>query len=228
MIVKPMDNNIYIEIDNLTKMFKRQKVLDELTVSFRKGERVSLSGPNGAGKTTLLRCLLGHYTYSGKLDIFGMNPRIKHEQVMQYVSFVPQTPPPMKMTVSEMLEFFKHLSGRKESDFTAISDDLGFSLEENAHKPFFKLSGGMKQKLLVTFALGRHPKILLMDEPSANLDPKARDIFFEYLHNYDKDTLMIISSHRLSEVSKLANRFIDMDLGVIVKDEWNELKEIES
>ncbi len=79
-----------------------------------------------------------------------------------------------------------------------------------------KLSGGMKQKLLVSFALGRNPKILLMDEPAANLDPKARKILFEYLHNFDKDALMIISSHRIDEVEGLVNRLIEMDLGKIV------------
>lgn len=214
-----MDNNTYIEIENLTKVFKKNAVLDELSISFYQGERVSLSGPNGAGKTTLLRCLLGHYTYSGQLNVFGMNPRLKHEEVMKHVSFVPQTPPPIKMTVSEMLDFFINLSGQKKNEFTDISNNLGLNLKENANKPFFKLSGGMKQKLLVTFALGRHPRILFMDEPSANLDPKARDIFFDYLYNYDKDTLMLISSHRLSEVAKLANRYIELDLGKIVKDE---------
>jgi len=77
----------------------------------------------------------------------------------------------------------------------------------------------MKQKLLVAFALGRNPKILLMDEPSANLDPKAREIFFDYLKNYDKNTLMILSSHRISEISVLVNRTVEMDLGEIVLDE---------
>ena len=91
-------------------------------------------------------------------------------------------------------------------------------VQDNFNKPFLKLSGGMKQKLLVAFALGRTPKILLMDEPSANLDPKAREVFFNYLKNYDKDTLMILSSHRISEISVLVNRVVEMDLGEVVLD----------
>jgi ABC-2 type transport system ATP-binding protein len=91
-------------------------------------------------------------------------------------------------------------------------------VNENLKKPFLKLSGGMKQKLLVAFALGRNPKILLMDEPSANLDPKAREVFFDYLKNFDKDTLMILSSHRISEISALVNRAVEMDLGEVVSD----------
>jgi ABC-2 type transport system ATP-binding protein len=77
----------------------------------------------------------------------------------------------------------------------------------------------MKQKLLVAFALGRKPQILLMDEPAANLDPAAREIFFEYLHQYNHEALMILCSHRMSEISKLVSRSIEMDLGKIVLDE---------
>ena len=65
-------------------------------------------------------------------------------------------------------------------------------------------------------ALGRNPKILLMDEPSANLDPKAREVFFDYLDDFNKRALMILSSHRMNEISRLVNRVIEMDLGEIV------------
>ena len=95
---------------------------------------------------------------------------------------------------------------------------MGLAIEENLHKPFFKLSGGMKQKLLISFALGRKPKILLLDEPSANLDPQAREILFDHLQNFRKDSLMILSSHRMNEIKTLVNRVVEMDLGNIVVD----------
>ena len=122
------------------------------------------------------------------------------------------------MTVKEMFSFFSKLTGTPTDKFMDISNNLGLMVNENLKKPFLKLSGGMKQKLLVAFALGRNPKILLMDEPSANLDPKAREVFFDYLKNYDKDTLMILSSHRISEISVLVNRAVEMDLGEVVSD----------
>jgi ABC-2 type transport system ATP-binding protein len=76
----------------------------------------------------------------------------------------------------------------------------------------------MKQKLLISFALGRKVKILLLDEPSANLDPQAREILFAQLKDYSKNTLMILSSHRMDEIKDLVNRVIEMDLGKIVLD----------
>lgn len=76
----------------------------------------------------------------------------------------------------------------------------------------------MKQKLLIALALGRQPKILLLDEPSANLDPQAREILFDHLQNFRKDSLMILSSHRMNEIKTLVNRVVEMDLGIVAVD----------
>lgn len=207
-----------ISIHKLSKFFKKQEVISDLSLDFMSGERVSLSGPNGAGKTTLIRCILGQYTFKGDLQVMGLNPHTNHQEIMQEVGFVPQIPPPLKMTVKEMLDFFSRLTKTPVESFLKICDDLGLQMEENYKKPFLKLSGGMKQKLLVAFALGRNPKILLMDEPSANLDPKAREVFFDYLDNYDKDTLMILCSHRINEIEGLVTRAVEMDLGKVILD----------
>ena len=202
----------------LSKAFKKVNVIKNLSSSFYEGERIGLIGQNGAGKTTLIRCILGHYIYSGDLVVLGMNPRKDHQDIMREVGFIPQTPPPLKMTVKEMLHFFSRLTKTPQQKFLQISNDLGLQIEDHLSKPFLKLSGGMKQKLLVSLALGRNPKILLMDEPSANLDPKAREVFFDYLDNFNKRALMILSSHRMNEISRLVNRLIEMDLGEIVID----------
>ena len=215
------NNNILIRAEGLTKTFKNQVVVSDLSIDLKMGERVSLSGPNGAGKTTLIRCILGQYVYDGKLEILGKNPRENHEAIMHEVGFVPQIPPPLKMTIREMLDFFSRLTGSSKDVYIKISKDLGLNVEDNLSKPFMKLSGGMKQKLLVAFALGRTPKILLMDEPAANLDPDAREVFFKYLRAYDKNTLMILCSHRMSEISPIVNRELEMDLGKIVVDRKN-------
>ncbi len=210
------DSEILITVDQLTKSFKKTTVIENLTHSFKAGERIALVGQNGAGKTTLIRCLLGLYKYKGTIEVLGMNPRKERELILQNIGFVPQIPPPIKMTVGEMLDFFGKLTNTDKQEFIDISENLGLDVKGNLNKPFMKLSGGMKQKLLVSFALGRKPKILLMDEPAANLDPKARSILFDYLHNFDKNALMIISSHRIDEVEDLVNRLIEMDMGKIV------------
>ena len=202
----------------LTKTFKSQLVIDSLSADFQKGERISLSGSNGAGKTTLIRCILGQYTHKGELFVMGGNPRLQHEEIMKEIGFVPQIPPPLKMTIKEMLNFFSQVTETNQDVFIEIVTSLGLNIKEHLNKPFYKLSGGMKQKLLIALALGRNPKILLLDEPSANLDPEARKVFFDLLENFNKDSLMILSSHRISEISKLVTREIEMDLGKIVVD----------
>jgi len=212
------EDTVLVSAKALSKSFKNQLVIDNLSADFLKGERISLSGSNGAGKTTLIRCILGQYTYNGELLVMGGDPRLKHEDIMKEIGFVPQIPPPLKMTIKEMLNFFSQLTETSQEVFIDIVTKLGLDIMKHLNKPFYKLSGGMKQKLLIAFALGRNPKILLLDEPSANLDPEARKVFFGFLKSFNKDSLMILSSHRISEISKLITREIEMDLGKIVVD----------
>jgi ABC-2 type transport system ATP-binding protein len=95
---------------------------------------------------------------------------------------------------------------------------MDLDLKAHVHKLFFKLSGGMKQKLLIAIALSRDPNIFIFDEPTANLDPQGRAIFYELLQPYKRDKLMIFISHRLEEIGDLVNRKIEMDLGRVVND----------
>lgn len=216
---KAVKKESLISTKNLVKTFNKVDVLKGLNIDFNKGDRIALIGQNGAGKTTLIRCILGQYTYEGELSVMNYNPRKDHETLMQHIGFIPQTPPPLQMTVGEMLDFFSKLSNTDKEEFLKIGVDMGLDVEANLTKPFLKLSGGMKQKLLVALALGRKPEILLMDEPSANLDPAARKVFFKYLEEYNEDALMIISSHRLKELENLATRLVEMDMGEVVVDD---------
>ncbi len=212
------DKQVLIEVKNLSKTFNKVKVIKDLSVNFNRGDRIALIGQNGAGKTTLIRCILGLYTYEGYLSVLGKNSRTDREEILQEVGFVPQLPPPLKMTVSEIMDFFSIITKTDKDRFVKIANDLKLNVNAHLHKPFLKLSGGMKQKLLVSLALARNPKILLMDEPSANLDPEARKVLFKYLKELPDDTLMILSSHRVDEIEDLVNRLIEMDLGEIVVD----------
>jgi len=211
-------NKPIIDVEGFAKNFRKTNVINDLNCNFSEGDRIALIGQNGAGKTTLIRSILGLYKFEGKIEVLGLNPRTERRELLKNIGFVPQIPPPIKMTVAEMLSFFSKLTDTDRDEFVKISENLGLDLKNNLNKPFKALSGGMKQKLMVSFALGRKPKILLMDEPAANLDPKAREILFEYLHDFDKNALMIISSHRTDELESLVNRVIEMDLGKIILD----------
>lgn len=208
-----------IQFNNVAKTFRRARVLDGITLNIGLGERVALIGSNGAGKTTLIRCLLGEYTFDGTVAISGLDPRSNRTVVLGKIGFVPQLPPPLKMPVGQLIEFSAALCGTDPLRIHAIAKRLGLDLESILARQFVRLSGGMKQKLLIAIALGRDAKVLVMDEPAANLDPEARKIFFDLLAERLEDATMIISSHRLDEVSALVNRVIEMDMGKVVLDD---------
>ena len=208
-----------IQFNNVAKTFRRARVLDGITLNIGLGERVALIGSNGAGKTTLIRCLLGEYTFDGAVAINGLDPRSNRTVVLGQIGFVPQLPPPLKMPVGQLIEFSAALCGTDPLRIHAIAKRLGLDLESILARQFVRLSGGMKQKLLIAIALGRDAKVLVMDEPAANLDPEARKIFFDLLAERLEDATMIISSHRLDEVSALVNRVIEMDMGKVVLDD---------
>jgi ABC-2 type transport system ATP-binding protein len=208
-----------IELRHLTKQFKRSVVLDDLSLSVASGERIALIGSNGAGKTTLIRCLLGEYVYSGELSVLGLNPRQARADLLRRIGFVPQLPPPLRMTVGDLLRFAGELSGRDPACFDAVAAQLGLDAAKVRHLPFVKLSGGMKQKILIAVALGRECELLILDEPAANLDPEARHTFFGLLAERLGQATMLISSHRLDEVAPLVNRVLELDMGRIVLDD---------
>lgn len=208
-----------IVFDNVSKTFKRHRVLDGVSLSIDKGERVALVGSNGAGKTTLIRCLLGEYLHEGRVAVDGMAPRGHRKAVLSRVGFVPQIPPPLKMPVGELVNFSAAVCASDPGRIVAMVRELGLDWDMVRSRPFVKLSGGMKQKLLIGIALGRDADLLIMDEPAANLDPEARHIFFRLLHARKDDAVMLITSHRLDEVAALVNRVVEMDQGRVALDD---------
>jgi ABC-2 type transport system ATP-binding protein len=208
-----------IQFNNVAKTFRRARVLDGISLDIGLGERVALIGSNGAGKTTLIRCLLGEYTYDGAVTVNGLDPRGNRTAVLGNIGFVPQLPPPLKMPVGQLIDFSAALCDTDPLRIHDIAKRLGLDVESILSRQFVRLSGGMKQKLLIAIALGREAKVLVMDEPAANLDPEARKIFFDLLAERQNEATMVISSHRLDEVSSLVNRVIEMDMGKIVLDD---------
>jgi ABC-2 type transport system ATP-binding protein len=208
-----------IRFENVSKLFKRNRVLDSVSLDIELGERIALIGSNGAGKTTLIRCLLGEYTHDGRVAIDGQSPRSERTSVLGKVGFVPQLPPPLKMPVGQLVNFAAAVCQSDPQRIHALAGRLGLDVAAIAARPFNRLSGGMKQKLLIAIALGRDTQVLVLDEPAANLDPEARHIFFHLLAERLEKTTMIISSHRLDEVASLVNRVIEMDMGKIVLDD---------
>ena len=208
-----------IRFEKLNKQFRRTAVLRDVDLEIARGDRVALIGSNGAGKTTLIRCLLGEYLCDGTVAVDGLDPRQHRSTVLPRVGFVPQLPPPLKMPVGQLLNFSASVCDADVRHMYDVANRLGLDPDELKHRPFVKLSGGQKQKLLISIALGRDADLLIMDEPAANLDPEARHIFFNLLAERQDESVMLISSHRLDEVASLVNRVVEMDQGKVVLDD---------
>ena len=208
-----------IEIKNVSKKFADQFVLKDIDLNIAGGEQVLFVGQNGAGKSSLMRTILGEYIpTSGSVAIDGFDSFKQRSRALRGISFVPQTPPPLKLSLNELIYFAERTADASRADIVKFCDEMELDLSSNLNKPFHKLSGGMKQKFLIALAFGRASKAMIFDEPTANLDPSAREHFKTLLRKYAKDKSLIFISHRLDEVEGLVKRMICMDLGRIVDD----------
>ncbi len=209
-----------VNVKNVYKKFLGEYVLNDVSLDIDYGDRIAMMGPNGAGKTTLIRAILGFYHIDkGEIKVSGFDPVKERVKVLQNISFIPQLPPPIKISLEEMISFIVKSSGVSKELIFEESARMDLDLKSNLHKQFFKLSGGMKQKLLIAIALSKKSSLLVFDEPTANLDPKGRDNFYHLLEDLDEKCSTLFITHRLDEIEELVNRKIYMDLGKIVEDE---------
>ena len=209
-----------IEAQNIAKKFMKEFVLDHIDFTIKSGDRVALMGPNGAGKTTLVRAILGFYHLeSGQMRVFGKDPVKERVEVLKSIGFIPQLPPPIKLSIEELLKYVSRSSNIAQESIFKEASRMELDLKANLSKPFFKLSGGMKQKLLIAIALSKKSDLLIFDEPTANLDPKGREQFYNLLSEIEDSCSTIYITHRLDEIEPLVNRKIYMELGKIVEDE---------
>ena len=207
-----------IQFIDLVKQFGKETILNQFSLEIKEKDRVALIGSNGAGKTTLIRCLLGEYIYSGQVLVDGVAPRQDRMNVLKNISFVPQLPPPLRMPVRDLIKFSAKICTIDADAIIQCGEKLGLDFSVINKRPFVKLSGGQKQKILIAIAMARPVKTMIFDEPTANLDPKARAVFFDMMSER-LDRTMIISSHRLEEVASLVNRVVEMDQGRLVLDD---------
>ncbi|MCX6076104.1 MAG: ABC transporter ATP-binding protein [Campylobacterales bacterium] len=209
-----------IKVSQLTKKFGSHLSLDSVSCEFHKNESIALMGANGAGKTTLIRSILGYYhPDSGEVLIDGLNPIKERVKVLKNISFVPQLPPPIKLSLDELMHYVCTSADVDKELILHYANEMKLDLKSNLNKSFFKLSGGMKQKMLIAISLAKKSDIIIYDEPTANLDPQARDDFYRLLKQNEDEKVLLFVTHRLEEVKELVNRQIYMDLGKVVSDE---------
>lgn len=207
-----------IDVRGLSKAYDDRPVLSDLSFRVEAGERVALLGANGAGKTTLLRCLLGLVPFEGEVRVDDLDARDQGVEARRRVGYVPQRAPVSDLPVGE---FVNLVAGLREIPVEAVAERLerlGLDLDREASKPLRALSGGMLQKTLLALVLVGGVPVLLLDEPTGNLDPAARAEFLSALETADPSTTVLLASHRLSDVQAVARRILVLHDGGIVFD----------
>lgn len=197
-----------ITIENLRKSYGKLQVLKDVSVSFSAGKVVSVIGPNGAGKTTLSKCILGMVLPdSGDIKIEGESILKKYAYRSQ-VGYMPQMGKyPENMKIRQVIEMIRDI----RKDVKEVDEELIglYGLEEMYDKRMGALSGGTKQKVSAALAFMFNPQILILDEPTAGLDPISAEILkCKILKEKKRGKLILITSHVMSEIEEVADEVL--------------------
>jgi Cu-processing system ATP-binding protein len=204
-----------IEIKNIYKKFGKLEVLNDVNLTFGKGECIALIGPNGCGKTTLIKSVLGMVLPS-KGDIFFDEKSILNKyKYREKIGYMPQIGRyPDYMTVGQIIEMIKKIRNSDQE----LDEDLikAFEIEKIFDKQMRTLSGGTTQKVSAVLAFLFNPEVLILDEPTAGLDPLASEILKEkIIKEREKGKLILITSHLLSELDDMISQIIFMQDGKV-------------
>lgn len=203
-----------ITIKNLNKSYGKQQVLHDINLTLEQGQCIGFVGPNGCGKTTLMKCILGLVTpQSGEVLVNGINVQ-ENQSYRQHIGFMQQNSCfPENMSVRETFRTIQDVRGTN----TGLDKELydAYEIESIAEKKTKTLSGGTSQKVNAALAFLFNPDILILDEPTASLDPLAANILKEKIVK-EKNKLVFITSHILSELEGIVTHIIFMEEGHIL------------
>jgi ABC-2 type transport system ATP-binding protein len=219
----PVAETIPVAVKDLTKVYGTVTAVNDITFSLKPRSTVALLGGNGAGKTTTIAMLLGLVMpTSGEVRVFGADMARNRYQVAQRINFQsPYVDLPMRLTVRQNLTVYAGLYGvANEAERIAfLAEDL--QIEGLLDRPTGKLSAGQKTRVGLAKALLNSPELLLLDEPTASLDPDTADWVRQKLKDYanSRRATILFASHNMAEVERLADRVILLDAGRIVEDD---------
>ncbi|HSC54890.1 MAG TPA: ABC transporter ATP-binding protein [Phnomibacter sp.] len=205
-----------IEIKSISKSFGRLKALDDLHLQLNKGECIALIGPNGCGKTTLIKSILGMVLPDKGEILFNGNNISNSITYREDIGYMPQIGRyPENMTISQVIAMIQSIRHNKK----IIDSELyeRFEIGSMADKKMRTLSGGTTQKVSATLAFMFQPQVLILDEPTAGLDPVAAEVLKEkILKARNNGCLILITSHILSELEGVVSQVIFMQEGKLV------------
>ena len=213
-----------IEIKNLYKNYKNFKAVNNLNFKIDTGSIIGLLGPNGCGKTTTIGMILGLIKPTkGEILINGKNVENENSriEVLERMNFIsPYVELPKKLTVRENLIVYGRMYEVKDlkNQIEKLVDELNLGEFEN--KKTGELSSGQKNRVSLAKSLINSPQILLLDEPTASLDPDTGDYIRSYIENYAKinNTTILLASHNMDEVDRLCSKIMMMKGGKIIDE----------
>ncbi|MBS7253574.1 ABC transporter ATP-binding protein [Flavobacterium branchiicola] len=204
-----------ITLKNINKNFGKLKVLQDVNLEFKAGECIALIGPNGCGKTTLIKSILGMVLPDNGDILLNNESVLKKFDYRNNIGYMPQIGRyPDNMTIKQIISMIKQIRNSKAT----LDEDLiqAFKLDKMRDKQMRTLSGGTTQKVSATLAFLFNPDVLILDEPTAGLDPLAAEILKEkIIREKNKGKLILITSHLLSELDDMITQIIFMQDGKV-------------
>jgi len=213
-------NTAVVEIKNLSKSFKNTLAVKNISFKINKGKILGLLGPNGSGKSTTIGMMLGLIKpTSGIVIINNQNVESNRTNLLEKMNFIsPYIELPKKLTVEENLKVYGRLYGVKnlKEKINDLMEKL--NLAELRSRKTGELSSGQKNRVSLAKALINDPEILLLDEPTASLDPDVGDYVRSFIENFasNKHTTILLASHNMNEVERLCHEVIMMKNGEII------------
>ena len=209
----------FLEVRGLGFAYGSRRAVDGLSFTVQRGECFGFLGPNGAGKTTALSCLIGLLEgWSGEIVLPGVSIRPAREPAVRArFGFVPQELALyQELSARENLAFFGRLSGMKGAELLSAVEHALFvaGLQDRGHEAVAGFSGGMKRRLNLAIAVLGRPELLLLDEPTAGMDPQSRNHMFEALSALKAaGSTLIYTTHYMEEAERLCDRILILNEG---------------
>lgn len=207
-----------IKVSGVSKKYKEQQALDNVSFAIEKGEVVGFLGPNGAGKSTMMKILTTTILATdGEIEVNELNVTTETDQVRKSIGYLPEhNPLYLEMYVREYLQFNAGLFKVEKSTVEKVIEQTGLTPE--AHKKIGQLSKGYRQRVGLAAALLHEPEVLILDEPTTGLDPNQLVDIRELIKTFGKDRTVLLSTHIMQEVEAICDRVIIINKGKIVAD----------
>ena len=209
-----------LEVIKLTKIYNKREAVKNISFKINKNETIGILGPNGCGKTTTIGMILGLLKPSnGKVFINGISIEHEREELLNELNFIsPYIELPKKLSVQQNLEVYGRLYDIKNlnSKIEELTEKL--RLKEIINKITGELSSGQKNRVSLAKSIINNPKVLLLDEPTASLDPETGDFVRSFLEDYQKENKasILLASHNMNEVERLCSSVLMMRNGNII------------